>query len=87
MAFLPQNPVLEPGTARNAVGAGWEAAAVLDRLGLGPKSGDDVATLYAVRGTPTTFFIDRKGRVLGMTHTSDPEDPVLTEMARAISGK
>ena len=48
-------------------------------------NGEDVARMYGVRGTPTTFFIDRQGRVLGMTHTSNPEDPVLTELAEAIS--
>jgi peroxiredoxin len=48
-------------------------------------NGDDVAQMYGVRGTPTTFFIDRRGRVIGMTHTSNPEDPVLAELATAIS--
>ena len=47
--------------------------------------GDDVAAMYHVRGTPTTFFIDPKGRVVGMTHTSDPKDPVLVELADAIT--
>ena len=47
--------------------------------------GDDVAAMYGVRGTPTTFFIDRKGRVVGMTNASDPKDPVLNEMAVAIT--
>jgi peroxiredoxin len=47
--------------------------------------GDDVAQMYGVRGTPTTFFIDRTGRIVGMTHTSDPADPVLVKLATAIT--
>jgi ATP-binding cassette subfamily F protein uup len=45
VAFLEQNPVLPPGTVRQAVGDGWEAAAILERLGMGPLAGSDVATL------------------------------------------
>jgi ATP-binding cassette subfamily F protein uup len=45
VAFLPQNPVLAPGIVRQAVGDGWEAAAILERLGMGPLAGADVATL------------------------------------------
>jgi ATP-binding cassette subfamily F protein uup len=45
VAFLQQNPVLPPGTVRQAVGDGWEAAAILERLGMGPLAGSDVATL------------------------------------------
>src|SRR5436305_3860059 len=33
---LEQRPHLPPGTVRTAVGEGWEAAAVLDRLGMTP---------------------------------------------------
>jgi ATP-binding cassette subfamily F protein uup len=42
IGFLEQVPVLAPGTVRAAVGAGWEAEAALDRLGMG---GDRVAEL------------------------------------------
>jgi ATP-binding cassette subfamily F protein uup len=45
VAFLEQNPVLPAGTVRQAVGPGWEAAAILDRIGMGPLAGSDVATL------------------------------------------
>lgn len=45
VAFLPQSPVLPPGTVRAAVGEHWEAAAVLERLGMGSLAGADVATL------------------------------------------
>jgi cytochrome c biogenesis protein CcmG/thiol:disulfide interchange protein DsbE len=38
--------------------------------------GDEVAPLYGVKGTPTTFFIDRQGNIVGRTSISDPDDPV-----------
>jgi hypothetical protein len=40
-----------------------------------------VAGLYGVPGTPTTFFINRKGEIVGKTNTSNPEDPVLQRLA------
>ena len=67
---------------------GADPQGVLEKRGHSFKTlleGDDVARMYGVRGTPTTFFIDRKGKVVGMTHTSDPEDPILSELADAIS--
>jgi ATP-binding cassette subfamily F protein uup len=36
IGVLEQRPTLPAGTVREAVGDGWEAAAVLDRLGMGP---------------------------------------------------
>jgi len=45
VAFLDQRPVLPAGTVRGAVGDGWEAAAILDRLGMGALGDADVATL------------------------------------------
>ena len=42
---LEQRPVLPPGTVREAVGPGWEAAAVLERLGMGPLANAHVGTL------------------------------------------
>ena len=45
VAFLDQHPTLPPGTVRGAVGEGWEAAAILDRLGMGGLGDADVATL------------------------------------------
>jgi len=45
VGFLEQVPVLPPGSVRSAVGEGWEAAAALDRLGLGEVAQADVATL------------------------------------------
>ncbi len=45
VGYLDQEPVLPAGTVRDAVGQHWEAAAILDHLGMGPVAGDDVATL------------------------------------------
>jgi ABC transport system ATP-binding/permease protein len=45
IGYLDQEPVLPAGTVRDAVGHHWEAAAILDHLGMGPVAGDDVATL------------------------------------------
>ncbi len=48
-------------------------------------AGEQVAQAYGVRGTPTTFFIDRKGAIVAMTQTSGPDDPVLQRHAALIS--
>ncbi|HEX3796303.1 MAG TPA: ABC-F family ATP-binding cassette domain-containing protein [Acidimicrobiales bacterium] len=45
VGFLTQVPTLPPGTVRAAVGAGWEAEAALDRLGMGAAIDADVAAL------------------------------------------
>ncbi len=45
VAFLDQAPVLAPGTVRQALGTGWEADALLDRLGLAELHDADVSTL------------------------------------------
>ena len=45
IASLDQTPVLPPGRVIDAVGDGWEAAAVLDRLGMGGLAEADIATL------------------------------------------
>jgi len=45
IGYLDQEPVLPPGTVRDAVGSHWEAAAILDRLGMAAVAGDDVSTL------------------------------------------
>lgn len=46
--------------------------------------GGRVAAMYQVRGTPTTFFIDRQGRLRAVTMTSDPEEPGLKHMAETL---
>jgi ATP-binding cassette subfamily F protein uup len=45
VAMLVQNPVLPAGPVLAAVGAGWEAAAVLDHVGMGALADADTATL------------------------------------------
>jgi len=45
IAMLDQNPVLPEGPALAAVGEGWEAEAVLDRLGMGAFADADTTTL------------------------------------------
>lgn len=46
--------------------------------------GDAVATRYGVKGTPTSFFIDRLGNIVGRTSTSDIEDPVWKKAVESI---
>jgi len=45
VAFLDQRPSLPAGTVRQAVGQGWEAAAIIDRVGMGALADADIATL------------------------------------------
>ena len=45
VGYLDQEPVLPPGTVREAVGPHWEAAAILDHLGMAGVAADDAATL------------------------------------------
>ncbi|MGE0880150.1 MAG: ABC-F family ATP-binding cassette domain-containing protein [Acidimicrobiia bacterium] len=45
MALLDQQAELPPGTVRDVVGSGWEAAAIIDHLGMTEFAGQDVATL------------------------------------------
>ena len=45
VGHLHQHPDLAPGDVRSAVGPSWEAAAILEHLGMGRLGGADVATL------------------------------------------
>jgi ATP-binding cassette subfamily F protein uup len=45
IGYLEQEPVLPAGSVRSAVGPGWEAAATLDRLGMGLAGGAEVSGL------------------------------------------
>jgi ATP-binding cassette subfamily F protein uup len=45
VGFLAQRPTLAPGDVRSAVGPHWEAAAILERMGMGGLVEADVATL------------------------------------------
>jgi ABC transport system ATP-binding/permease protein len=50
VGFLDQQPVLPAGSVRAAVGEGWEAAEILERLGMGGLADADVATLSGGQG-------------------------------------
>jgi ATP-binding cassette subfamily F protein uup len=50
VGFLDQRPVLPAGSVRAAVGSGWEAAEILERLGMGGLADADVATLSGGQG-------------------------------------
>ncbi|HKY74999.1 MAG TPA: ABC-F family ATP-binding cassette domain-containing protein, partial [Acidimicrobiia bacterium] len=50
VGFLDQQPVLPAGSVRAAVGSGWEAAEILERLGMGGLADADVATLSGGQG-------------------------------------
>jgi len=43
-----------------------------------------VARQYQVSGTPTTFFIDRKGHLRAVTMTSNPKEPGLDKFAQSL---
>lgn len=45
---------------------------------------DAIAKQLGIKGTPTTLFINKAGRVIYLTNTSDPEDENLHLYARAL---
>ncbi len=47
--------------------------------------GEQAAKDYGVQGTPTTFFIDKDGKILWKTIISNPKDPKLRLAAKALS--
>jgi thiol-disulfide isomerase/thioredoxin len=47
--------------------------------------GDAVAEHYNVGAVPTTFFIDRKGRVVGRSNKHDPNAPEFEHYAQWLS--
>lgn len=50
-------------------------------------NGDKVAELYGVKGTPTTFFISRGGKVVFKSTSSNIEDPRLELAVQEIIKK
>lgn len=67
--------------------AGADPQGTLDKRGHQFKTllkGGRVARLYQVSGTPTTFFIDRKGLLRAVTMTSNPDEPGLEKMAQLL---
>ena len=47
-------------------------------------NGEPVVKLYGVRGTPTTFFINRQGRVVYKSTSSDTKNPKLEQAVKEI---
>lgn len=47
-------------------------------------NGDKVAKQYQVSGTPTTFFIDKKGELVAVTHTSNPQEPGMRKIIEQL---
>jgi len=70
VAFLDQRPTLPAGSVRQAVGEGWEAAAIIERLGMGPLADADVASLSGGQA---------KRAALARTLVSDADLLVLDE--------
>jgi peroxiredoxin len=67
---------------------GAQPQAVLEQRGLTFTTlveGEAVAAHYKVRGTPTTFFIDRQRNIVAVTSTSNPDDPILKKHADLIT--
>lgn len=48
--------------------------------------GDAIAQQLGIRGTPTTLFIDKAGRVVWLTTTSNPNDEKLKANAAKLVG-
>jgi len=48
-------------------------------------NGDKVAQQYGVKGTPTTFFINRNGKVVFKSTSSNTEDPRLELAVKEIT--
>ncbi|GAA6170601.1 TlpA disulfide reductase family protein [Colwellia sp. KU-HH00111] len=47
-------------------------------------NGESVAALYRVRGTPTTFFINRQGKAIYKSSSSDINNPKLVLAVKEI---
>lgn len=47
-------------------------------------NGKLAAINYEVRGTPTTYFIDKNGNIVVATHISNPDDPRLAQYTAQI---
>jgi thiol-disulfide isomerase/thioredoxin len=48
-------------------------------------NGDSIAELYGVKGTPTTFFINKAGEIVFKSTSSDISDPRLDLALQAIT--
>lgn len=47
-------------------------------------NGDKVAKIYAVRGTPSSYFIDRNGKLVWATNSADPLNAEFESKIRLI---
>jgi cytochrome c biogenesis protein CcmG/thiol:disulfide interchange protein DsbE len=60
----------------------------LDERGISFKTlidGDTVAKqLFAIKGTPTTIFIDKQNQIVAVTRISDPLDPRLEKVVKQL---
>lgn len=66
---------------------GVQPQKVLQNRGITFKTlieGDAVAKQYGVVGTPTTFYINKHGRVIWLSNDSDPDDPRLQEVVKRM---
>lgn len=65
--------------------------AVLEERGMSFSTvvnGDRVAqNLFGVKGTPTTIFIDKNGRIITSSRVSDPDDPRLEKIIKVMLSK
>ncbi len=69
---------------------GAKPQAALDKRGWHFKTvinGDDITKKYGVKGTPTTVFISREGKIVWRTDKSDPNNPGLEKAIKAILKK
>ena len=81
--YASQNMVLLGINFREDKGVNPQQA--LDDRGLHFKTlvqGEEVSRAYGVRVTPTTFFINANGDLVGMTNASKPDDPELIRLAQ-----
>jgi len=49
-------------------------------------SGDTLAAVVGVRGTPTVFVLDRNNRIQLRSSNSNPADPILAQAVAAVTG-
>ena len=77
IGFLTQQPVLPTGTVAEAVGAGWEGEAMLDRLGM--------AALVAIRNRMDAMLSQRAPWYSEVaTQVVDTDRLTPTEVAAAV---
>ncbi len=88
-AFLDQAPTLPPGTVRDAVGSGWEAAAALDRLGMAAHVDRDVSDLSGGQAKRVALarVLAAPERAAGARRAHQPPRPARRGLARGLAGR